>query len=706
MSGPQRPTGAKRRFRTALVGCGRISAVHVSALRAVADVVGVCDVDSRAACRVGAEHGIGGVYDDLDLMMSELAPDVVHLLTPPKTHAALADIVAKQGAHLYIEKPLASEEDDARRIVTSGERAGITVCPGHSRLFDPLFLGAQRRVGDGEIGRVVSVRVEQGFTYEAAARGASVPWSYRYDWGIFDNLITHPLYLASRFLSAPGSPVVVGFNVGRTREAAVEEIRVLIPSRSAVGEVALSLTTQPERNRMEIVGTTGRITIDFLGMYVLLNRGGTSNPLARFAEPFSTSAQLAAQASMNVLRIATGRMKRFQAIRNLISAFYASLQSGEAPPVTPEEGLLNVRQMQSIRLQCEAVVKARSKKSVAIQSVAKPRILVTGATGFVGGRLIDHFAVNAHAVRATMRVVTRTRPLPGVEWVQCDLADEDQLRRAAAGIDTIFHCAALVGPPSSLAEYEETNRNGTVRLLEIAREAGVRCVVYVSSLGVYGAPKRGGNNIIVLDESSPLEPRARDRGSYTQTKVAADLAVQEFARTRDTPRIVILRPGTIFGPGSPVPYGRFLLGQWRGRPLVVGPRSTPMQLTYIDNLIDAMIAAAGASLPSGRIYDVIDEPDVDQGRLHASIAEVTSGRVRPILVPRSVAWVAMLAFDILSLIRSRRLGTARYRLHRTLAKMRFRTEAVRNELKWAPTVSLTDALRSVFDENGEPTYPH
>src|SRR4030095_6380164 len=124
----------------------------------------------------------------------------------------------------------------ARCIVAAAEEGGVHVCPGHSLLFDPPFMQACRRIKSGEIGEVVSVRAEHGFSYEGAARSAVIPWSYTYDWGIFDNLMTHSLYVACHFLSNPGEPKVVGFSLGRVREAAVEEIRVLIPSPSAVAE--------------------------------------------------------------------------------------------------------------------------------------------------------------------------------------------------------------------------------------------------------------------------------------------------------------------------------------------------------------------------------------------------------------------------------------------------------------------------------------
>ncbi|HEX2250440.1 MAG TPA: Gfo/Idh/MocA family oxidoreductase, partial [Gemmatimonadales bacterium] len=183
-------------LRVALIGCGRISTYHLQALADIpgVDVVAVGDLDEAAARECATRSGVRGCYTDMEAMLREQRPDVVHILTPPSSHLALARIAARYGAHLYIEKPLATTEEEAQLILESAREAGVQVCPGHSRLFDPVFLEACRRIQVGDIGRVISVRAEQGFTYEAAARSKRIPWSYGYDWGTFHNLICHPLY--------------------------------------------------------------------------------------------------------------------------------------------------------------------------------------------------------------------------------------------------------------------------------------------------------------------------------------------------------------------------------------------------------------------------------------------------------------------------------------------------------------------------------
>jgi len=142
------------------------------------------------------------------------------------------------------------------------------------------------------------------------------------------------------------------------------------------------------------------------------------------------------------------------------------------------------------------------------------------------------------------------------------------------------------------------------------------------------------------------------------------------------------------------------------QPIVIGPSTVPMQLTYVDNLIDAMIAAAGASVPSGRIYDIVDQPELSQGEVRTAVIDVSSGDVRPFLVPTAIAWLAMGASDVLGMFRRRQLGTARYRLRRTIANIRFRTDAARSELGWQPKVTFREALQHTIAATREDPYPH
>ena len=698
-----------KNFRTAIIGCGRISAIHIAALKKLkgVEVVALCDLDERLARTRASQNGIANVFTDVEAMLNQIKPDVVHLLTPPRTHLGLTKIVAKHKAHIYAEKPLASSESDARAILECVQQSGIRLCPGHSLLFEPAFIEACRRISSGEIGRVISVRAEQGFSYEAAARSAAIPWSYTYDWGIFDNIMPHPLYLVSRFLNKPGPLQMVGFNLGRVREAGIEELRVLIPSEGAVGEVAFSLCNSPEVSRVELVGTRGRILVDFIAKTVVSSVASElPGFVSRLTSNFGIASKLTKASAGVILGITAGKIKRYMGIRTLVSEFYRSLREGSETPVRVEDGVLTVQQMEQIKNACDGLLKQRIVAQSTPLEVSHPRVLVTGASGFLGGHLVKRLSADGVPVRATTRLISRAQAVPGVEWVQCDVAREEDLIRALAGVETVFHCAGMVGPPGSVEDYENVNVKGTATLAQLAARAGVKNLIYISTLSVYGTVP----GTKYLDENAPYDARAKDRGVYTHTKLEAEKALLEFVSRqngdRGTPRIIVLRPGSIYGPGTALPLGRFPLPSLQNRPIVTGSRRVPMPLVYIDNMIDAVIAAERSVAPTGAVYNLVDAADLDQGAVARALRTASKGRIRPMFLPYPFVWTLMLGVDLASLVRRRKLGTARYRLHRTLADMRYKCTAARRDLGWEPRVSLSEGLTRALSASNETPFPH
>src|SRR3954470_2057823 len=144
----QAPAGVK--LHAGLVGAGYISDYHVSALRRLPNVriVGVVDVDQERARALAERQGLTA-YRDI-AALRDAGADVIHVLTPPHTHAAVATEALELGCHVLVEKPLAQDAADCDRLQLRAEEKGLRVCVNHSLLFDPQVRRALEAVRGGK----------------------------------------------------------------------------------------------------------------------------------------------------------------------------------------------------------------------------------------------------------------------------------------------------------------------------------------------------------------------------------------------------------------------------------------------------------------------------------------------------------------------------------------------------------------------------
>lgn len=226
------------------------------------------------------------------------------------------------------------------------------------------------------------------------------------------------------------------------------------------------------------------------------------------------------------------------------------------------------------------------------------RVLVTGATGFIGGRLAERLVFEHHAevrtlIRDWRRGVWLTR-LP-VEVVEGDVAKRESLDKAMAGCEIVFHCVGVGGDPGTCTE---TNVTGTRHVLEAAAACGVKQVVYLSSVVVHGP-----SPVEDADERAPL---VRTGNAYGDSKIAAEEAIAEFTRAHPLP-VVILRPTFVWGPRSEWftvdPIRQIVSGTWQ---LVDGGTGT-CNAVYVDNLVDAILLAGQTRAAAGEAFLITDD---------------------------------------------------------------------------------------------------
>ncbi len=235
----------------------------------------------------------------------------------------------------------------------------------------------------------------------------------------------------------------------------------------------------------------------------------------------------------------------------------------------------------------------------ATEELAGRKILVTGAGGFIGGRLVERLVLECGAeVRALSRRVAgavRLARFP-VTVVRGDVTERADVAAAAEGCDVVFHCA--YGTSGSQRLRGKVNREGTRNVLEAAGRAGARRVVHLSTLMVYGETPDG--------DLTEVAPRRRLGNVYADSKRIAERTALDLARAGKVPATV-LQPTAVYGPYGGVWTERVLASLSSGRVILVDGGRGLANHVYVDDLVSAMLLAAVEPAAVGEAFLVSSE---------------------------------------------------------------------------------------------------
>lgn len=212
--------------------------------------------------------------------------------------------------------------------------------------------------------------------------------------------------------------------------------------------------------------------------------------------------------------------------------------------------------------------------------------LVTGGTGFLGGRIVDRLLREGRQVTVLGRTPSAALEARGVRFVRASLDDAAAVRGACAGVETVYHVAAKVGVWGPYADFFRTNVLGTRALVAGAREQGVKYFVHTSTPSVV----YNGRDLRNADESLPLTQHCPS--PYPLTKAIAEREV--LAANSPDFRTIALRPHLIWGVGDPHLVPRLLARARAGRLRIVGDGANRVDMVHVVNAVDAHLLAETA----------------------------------------------------------------------------------------------------------------
>jgi nucleoside-diphosphate-sugar epimerase len=313
-------------------------------------------------------------------------------------------------------------------------------------------------------------------------------------------------------------------------------------------------------------------------------------------------------------------------------------------------------------------------------------VLVTGATGFLGGHLARRLVENEGSdVRVLVRRESNSDSIKdlGVDFAVGDLKDRATLESAVCGVTTVYHIAASFRTEHlPRDDMWKTNVQGARDLLEVSHEAGVKRFVYCSSVGVHGSIANPPGT-----EESPFDPG----DTYQRTKAEADKLASDFGKNHGLP-VVIFRPAGIYGPHD----SRFLKlfkaiqsGVFR----MIGSGEVLYQMVYVEDLVDGILLCGSSDKAPGEVFILTGDRPYTLNKIAQAIAETLGVELSTFRIPATPVYVAGALCELVC----RPLGLSPPLFRRRVDFFRktraFSIEKARRELGFSPKVDLREGLQ-------------
>jgi predicted dehydrogenase/nucleoside-diphosphate-sugar epimerase len=598
-------------IRVGLIGSGKMGLQHLRAIKSLpqASIVGVADpsADTDALRRL-LPDGVA-IVDDAETMLRQVKPDVVHIVTPPATHAALAVLALEAGSHVYLEKPFTPTRVDAESVLDLAERRGLKVVAGHQCLFEEAAIRAAHMMRD--IGRVV--HIESFSSFQMVRRTITRVEQCK-------DILPHAVYpLLNQLRAATGisdEPIqIVGIDA-----RASGDVYALLRLGESTGILEVTLSGRPIEQYQHIVGTNGSLRADYvIGSVIRLTGRGAG--VGVLFTPYRRAFQTIGRATSGFARLLL-RRHSYPGLRLLIRRFYESVAEGTAPPMSPRSILDTVAICEEVNYSLDEAERksesAASQQLLERESALPPIdtsrgvVLVTGGTGMLGRPTAAELRHSGFAVRAVARrIPPPSQRIAGVEYVGADLgAGIDP--QILSDVSLVVHCAAETA--GGKREHERNSITATRNVIEAAARAGVGRVVHVSSLAVL-KPTRGA----ALDERAPVDVGNLGRGPYVWGKAESEVLAQRLGAELGVD-VKVVRPGPLVDFRNFLPPGR--LGREVGPYYVaVGSRGARLSLCDVATAARVIRSYAGAYDEAPALLNIIEATSPTRGELVARLRE-------------------------------------------------------------------------------------
>lgn len=625
-------------MKAALLGAGYISDYHLDAVNRLANVelVAICDMNEPAAKKLAGDSGIA-VYSDLNKMLTEVDLDVVHILTQPDSHFPLAKMVLEAGCHALLEKPVTVSSEQAESLKAIAEQNGKRLAVNHNFVFSRPFNQLQNLLQQGSLGPIRSVRVVWRKELGQLTHGPWNLWMLREPGNILFETGSHSL---SELLAVITKPEIRSVN---------PRLPVTLPSGSVfyrrwnitgqAGDTWIQIDTAfdqgYEQHFIEVEGMFGVARADMENDVFYTHqptgkaydierlRVNTRAGVAQFKQAIGTylsygASKLSAKyagnpydASMffgieNCYKQLNGDTERFESsIDYAISIAHAAEAIQAQMPETPDTS-----------------TDAPSLPPIASEPALNASVLLIGASGFIGKRLLAQLQAAGHKTRILVRNPSSLVGVDigeNVEVMIGDYRNQEITDKALNGIETVFHLAVAHG--SSLEGYLKVDSEPTLRFVEQCQAKGIKRFVYTGTIDSLNLAKPH-----AIKESDGVDPMIKRRNNYAHSKAITEDKLMRLHNEEGFP-VVIVRPAIVLGLGGPVSH--LGVANWfgLGRCAYWGDGQNLIPTVLVDDVARGLLAAATTPGIEGRIYNLSAEPCISAQDYVAEIEQAIGCKI-------------------------------------------------------------------------------
>lgn len=350
-------------IKVGIIGCGKIADAHAAQILRIRDcqIVGVCDREELMAKQLFERFPVKFYFNDVNRLIGDARPDVVHITTPPQSHYELGKACLEAGCHVYIEKPFTLNTEEALKLIEIAELKNLKITVGHDDQFSHAARRMRELIRNGYLGGA-PIHMESYYCYELASEGYAKAllgdknhWVRNLPGKLLHNIISHGIAQISEYLTTENPEIIAhGFtstflkNINETE--IIDELRIIISESSGVTSYfTFSSQMRPALHCFRVFGSKNALILDNDHQTLIELRGERRKSyLEKFITPLVFSKQYFENSVYNINKFIKNDFHMKSGLKFLIEEFYRSIAEDAPLPIPYKEIILTSRIMDGI----------------------------------------------------------------------------------------------------------------------------------------------------------------------------------------------------------------------------------------------------------------------------------------------------------------------------------------------------------------------